>query len=385
MEDNMTDLGKANLSTTIYLKGLMSVIVHSHWRNYTPLPQSAHLLMGSMVSLMVLFAGVANLWVIGLFIRYRSLRISSNLLVLNLAITDTFLALGNLPWLAISSFKGFWTFGYIGCQVYGFVGAMAGFISINTLTMIAIERFFVIVIREPYRHIRTSNRTVLVAIVFIWVYSFMWAICPLIGWGSFILEGSMTSCTFDFFSRDVNTKSYVASILVFCFTVQLFLIICSYVRIYLKVLQHEKEIVNCYVDGNLKIQNRKVKKFHSVHVKTAKISLVIISIFCLSWTPYAVIAIIGNFGDASVITPLASTIPGVFAKLSTVLNPMIYALLHPKFRNKLPFQKKKVLKTKINFQALMKLDNESPLQTSSSMSAPFDAATPIDYQKETMV
>lgn len=274
-----------------------------------------------------------------------------------------------------------------GCQVYGFVGAMAGFISINTLTMIAIERFFVIVIREPYRHIRTSNRTVLVAIVFIWVYSFMWAICPLIGWGSFILEGSMTSCTFDFFSRDVNTKSYVASILVFCFTVQLFLIICSYVRIYLKVLQHEKEIVNCYVDGNdtLKIQNRKVKKFHSVHVKTAKISLVIISIFCLSWTPYAVIAIIGNFGDASVITPLASTIPGVFAKLSTVLNPMIYALLHPKFRNKLPFQKKKVLKTKINFQALMKLDNESPLQTSSSMSAPFDAATPMDCQKETMV
>lgn len=269
--------------------------------------------------------------------------------------------------------------------MYGFVGAMAGFISINTLTMIAIERFFVIVIREPYRHIRTSNRTVLVAIVFIWVYSFMWAICPLIGWGSFILEGSMTSCTFDFFSRDVNTKSYVASILVFCFTVQLFLIICSYVRIYLKVLQHEKEIVNCYVDGNLKIQNRKVKKFHSVHVKTAKISLVIISIFCLSWTPYAVIAIIGNFGDASVITPLASTIPGVFAKLSTVLNPMIYALLHPKFRNKLPFQKKKVLKTKINFQALMKLDNESPLQTSSSMSAPFDAATPIDCQKETMV
>ena len=65
----MTDLGKANLSTTIYLKGLMSVIVHSHWRNYTPLPYSAHLLMGSMVSLMVLFAGVANLWVIGLFIR----------------------------------------------------------------------------------------------------------------------------------------------------------------------------------------------------------------------------------------------------------------------------------------------------------------------------
>lgn len=274
-----------------------------------------------------------------------------------------------------------------GCQVYGFVGAMSGFISINTLTMIAIERFFVIVIREPYRHIRTSNKTVLISIMFVWIYSFVWAICPLIGWGSIILEGSMTSCTFDFFSRDVNTKSYVASILVFCFTVQLFLIICSYVRIYLKVLQHEKEIINCYTDGNntLQIQNRKVRKFRSVHVKTAKISLVIISIFCLSWTPYAVVAIIGNFGDASVITPLASTIPGVFAKLSTVLNPMIYALLHPKFRNKLPFHKKKVLKTKSNFQALMKLDNESPLQTSSSLSIQFNANAPNECHKETVV
>lgn len=264
---------------------------------------------------------------------------------------------------------------------------MSGFISINTLAMIAIERFFVIVIREPYRHIRTSNKTVLISIMFIWIYSFVWAICPLIGWGSIILEGSMTSCTFDFFSRDVNTKSYVASILVFCFTVQLFLIICSYVRIYLKVLQHEKEIVNCYSDGNntLQIQNRKVRKFRSVHVKTAKISLVIISIFCLSWTPYAVVAIIGNFGDASVITPLASTIPGVFAKLSTVLNPMIYALLHPKFRNKLPFRKKKVLKAKSNFQALMKLDNESPPHTSSSLSIQFNANTPKEFHRETVV
>lgn len=280
---------------------------------------------------------------------------------------------------------GFGFLFFVGCQIYGFVGAIAGFISINTLTVIAMERFFVIVIRQPWRYRKTSNKTVLVVIALIWIYSFLWALCPLIGWGSYILEGSMTSCTFDFLSRDVNTKSYVTSILIFCFSVQLFLIVCSYVRIYLKVLRHQKEILECYNNGNesLTFQNRKIKKFQSFHVKTAKVSLVIISIFCISWTPYAIVAIIGNFGDASVVTPLVSTIPGVFAKLSTVLNPMIYALLHPKFRSKLPFYRAKVQKIKVNFKNLMQLDNESPLQSSTAMSGQHENTIGKSFRKET--
>lgn len=69
MAGNISELNTANLSTTVFLQGLMSVIVHPHWRNYTPLPHTAHLLMGSMVSLIVLFAGMANIWVIGCFNR----------------------------------------------------------------------------------------------------------------------------------------------------------------------------------------------------------------------------------------------------------------------------------------------------------------------------
>ncbi|XP_062619522.1 rhodopsin-like [Saccostrea cucullata] len=357
-------------------------IVSEHWMPYEEVSEEVHLVLGVVATLVGIISLTSNGFIIWMFYRYRSLRISSNLLVLNLAITDTFLALGNLPWLAISSFRGYWIFGYIGCQVYGFIGAMAGFISINTLTVIAMERFFVIVIRMPWKQVKTSSKTVGVAILFIWLYSFMWASCPLIGWGSFILEGSMTSCTFDFFSRDVNNKSYVVSILVFCFSIQLFLIICSYVRIYLKVLKHEKEIVSWCSSGNesLSFHSRRIKKFQNVHMKTAKVSLVIISIFCISWTPYAIIATIGNFGDASVITPLVSSVPGIFAKISTVLNPMIYALLHPKYRNKLPFHKQKIRKIKSDFKDLMKLDNE--MQTSSGRSDTFYRK---EFHRETVV
>lgn len=69
MASNITELDTANFSTAIFLQGLMSVIIHPHWRNYTPLPHAAHLLMGSMVSLIALFAGMANIWVIVCFIR----------------------------------------------------------------------------------------------------------------------------------------------------------------------------------------------------------------------------------------------------------------------------------------------------------------------------
>ena len=59
---------------------------------------------------------------------------------------------------------------------------------------------------------------------------------------------------------------------------------------------------------------------------TAKTVLIVVFLFCLSWMPYAIISLIGVYGDQSMITPLASAIPGLFAKASTIYNPVIYAI-----------------------------------------------------------
>ncbi|KAK3090801.1 hypothetical protein FSP39_014755 [Pinctada imbricata] len=249
---------------------------------------------------------------------------------------DIFLALANFPMLAIASFAGNWSFGQIGCMIYGFSGALTGFVSINTLTAIALERFFVIAWKKTLPLNRIPSRKIISISVSIWVYSSLWAIAPLFGWGSYILEGSLTSCTFDFFTRTTSNRSFVMCIFIFCFGLQCFVIIFSYTIIFVKVIRHERD--GLYHNGGghmvcIRVSNK--IKSANIQIKIAKIVLLIIVVFCTSWMPYAIIALIGIYGNASVITPLTSTIPGILAKMSTAINPIIYALIHPKFRKKL--------------------------------------------------
>lgn len=53
------------------------------------------------------------------------------------------------------------------------------------------------------------------------------------------------------------------------------------------------------------------------------------------WTPYAVVAMIGGFGDKSMVTPLVSQLPAFFAKIASCLNPVVFAVSHPKYREAL--------------------------------------------------
>ena len=69
-----------------------------------------------------------------------------------------------------------------------------------------------------------------------------------------------------------------------------------------------------------------------------------------TWTPYAIVCAIGCFGNQSLVTPLVSQLPSFLGKLSvdsfsmplinikfpaktaSCLNPVVYAVSHPKFR-----------------------------------------------------
>lgn len=46
----------------------------------------------------------------------------------------------------------------------------------------------------------------------------------------------------------------------------------------------------------------------------------------------SVVSLLGVTSWHSVLTPMATALPALFAKLSTVYNPFIYAISHPKYR-----------------------------------------------------
>ena len=80
---------------------------------------------------------------------------------------------------------------------------------------------------------------------------------------------------------------------------------------------------------NKLIKNRLILK---KDIKLTKFTFLIIISFCVSWFPYTLLAIIGQFVQhrETIVTPYTAYMATVFAKCSTVFNPMLYLLLKKK-------------------------------------------------------
>ena len=85
------------------------------------------------------------------------------------------------------------------CQFYGSTAALFGLMSINSLTAISLERYFVIVgPNHSHYHKHLSNKQLFFMLVIIWFNSAIWAFSPILGWNRYVLEGYQTTCSFDY-------------------------------------------------------------------------------------------------------------------------------------------------------------------------------------------
>ncbi len=83
-----------------------------------------------------------------------------------------------------------------------------------------------------------------------------------------------------------------------------------------------KELSFVYQDSNAE----------SAEVRIAKVAITNVSLWAAIWTPYAVVVMIAAFGNTSLITPMVSTLPAFIAKTASCINPVVFAISHPKYR-----------------------------------------------------
>ena len=60
-----------------------------------------------------------------------------------------------------------------------------------------------------------------------------------------------------------------------------------------------------------------------------------VTLWVTIWSPYAFVVMMAAFGDRNLVTPMVSQLPSFLCKLASVINPFIFALSHPKFREAL--------------------------------------------------
>jgi len=73
----------------------------------------------------------------------------------------------------------------------------------------------------------------------------------------------------------------------------------------------------------------------TAEVRIAKVAVTNVSLWAGIWTPYAFVVLTAVIGSKSSITPLMSQVPAFIAKIASCLNPIVYAMSHPKYREAL--------------------------------------------------
>lgn len=57
--------------------------------------------------------------------------------------------------------------------------------------------------------------------------------------------------------------------------------------------------------------------------------------FLTAWSPYAVVSMWAAFGNSTEVPPMAFALAAIFAKSSTIYNPVVYLAFKPNFRKSL--------------------------------------------------
>ncbi|XP_028434501.1 melanopsin-A-like [Perca flavescens] len=292
-------------------------------------PDHAHYIIALFVFVIGMLGITGNVLVMFAFYSNKKLRNLPNYFIMNLAVADFLLAFTQTPVFFINCLYKEWVFGEMGCKMYAFCGAFFGITSMINLLAISIDRY--LVITNPLRAMHwCSKRRTTLAILIVWLYSFAWSLAPLVGWSSYIPDGLMTSCTLDYMTYTFANRSYTMMLCCFVFFIPLGIIFYCYLFMFLAIRKTGREVerLGTQVRKSTLIQHKSMKS----EWKMAKIAFVVIVVYVLSWSPYACVTMISFAGHANILSPYTKVVPAIIAKASAIYNPIIYAIIHNKYR-----------------------------------------------------
>ncbi|XP_076080013.1 opsin-5-like [Mytilus galloprovincialis] len=279
-----------------------------------------------IVAIFLLTVGVASIVLNGL-VMYLCIRkvkklVSCDFYILNLAIIDIVMPVFGFPFTIYSSLNHKWMFEEIFCAAYGFICFFCGVVSITTLAVISYVRYLKVCGVKRGDTILLHPKTSLIGI---YCYASFWALLPIFRVGAYGPEPYGTSCT-------LAWKGYPVFVTFFLFGCVLLPVVIMNLS-YAKIIWTSK-----MAQRRVSVEARKsgpaLKKRDAFLIKMT---------FCMCvafvglWCPYAVVSLWTAYGGEGEVPVRLTLFAVLLAKLSTVVNPILYFMLNKKFR---PFLKK---------------------------------------------
>ncbi|XP_016114795.1 opsin-5-like [Sinocyclocheilus grahami] len=263
-----------------------------------------------------------------LFVAYRkklSLK-PAEFFIINLSISDLGMTIFLFPFAIPSVFAHRWLFTEVMCMCYAFCGVLFGICSLSNLTVLSCVCWLKVCYPNYGNKFSSSHARLLV--VGVWCYAAVFAVGPLSGWGQYGSEPYGTACCIDWHAPSYNTPAmiYIIFLFIFCYIVPCTIIILSYTLI-LVTVRGAQHAVQQHVSPQNKISN--------VQTLIVKLSVAVCIGFLMAWSPYAVVSMWAAFAEPDLVPPIAFALAAMFAKSSTLYNPMVYLVIKPSFRTSL--------------------------------------------------
>lgn len=311
-------------------------IIHPHWTQFPPVNPLIPHFFGIIFFFLWIMSFVGNGCVIFIFLKVKSLRTPTNMFIVNLAVSDMIMMTTMGPSVTINILiQRYWIWGAFGCKLYGLTGAVCGTVSIYTMVVIGYDRYNVIV--KGFSGTKISMGKAFGILLAIWTYSIGVSLPGLFGiWGGYATEGMLLTCGYDYMSEDLNNRSYILFVCFFDYFLPMILVFFYYSSIVKAVWAHEEALKAQAKKMNVEsLRSNQNDKNESAEYKIAKVAVTNVLLWACIWTPYAMVVFAAGIGSKSSITPLVSQLPSFFAKLASCLNPIVYAISHPKYREAL--------------------------------------------------
>ena len=271
-----------------------------------------------MLMLVALMGNSLVLWIV---FKNSKLRTVPNYFIVSLAVSDIVMSgIGQPPCLAVLA-TGTRPFGDFVCQMQGFLVAMLATVSLLTLTLVAVNRCFLVVYPHLCRRYFTPRRTRLM-IGLAWFVACCEPLPYLLSGHRYVFHAGKFFC---FQVLEVDFYTLVGYVFV---ALPMLVLTCCYYKIFKALKKHQAKLRETSRRGD-----RPGNAAISIEdIRITRTLFITVCGFVICWLPIMVIDFVG-FGQGEWLLPRQVYVMYTYlGQLSTAINPIIYGVMNKTFR-----------------------------------------------------